>query len=201
TFLYLLDQEILTPEEYGELKEKGEEGLSGYYDLYKNSAKEPVFLEYSLRRKNILWNDIPLTGTIDKIELTGKTEISSQYGDEQNSLFKDIVSLVDYKTGSVKSPGQIKGVDRYGNPKEDPSEGKYFRQLMFYKLLCENDSDFMDQFTIGSLALDFVEGKKGKYKFVEVEITDEEFQDFKHKLSGARKQINDIQCWKKILQK
>jgi hypothetical protein len=64
------------------------------------------------------------------------------------AFFKDSVALVDYKTGSAKSLGQIKGVDRYGNKKDNPSEGKYFRQLMFYKLLCENDREFMDTFEI-----------------------------------------------------
>jgi len=29
---------------------------------------------------------------------------------------------VDYKTGAIKSLGQIKGTDRYGNKKEEPQE-------------------------------------------------------------------------------
>jgi hypothetical protein len=36
--------------------------------LYKSSSREPLLLEYSLRRKNITWENIPLTGTSDKIE-------------------------------------------------------------------------------------------------------------------------------------
>ncbi|MCP4523499.1 MAG: ATP-dependent helicase [Candidatus Gracilibacteria bacterium] len=203
TFQYLIDQEILSPEEYTELLTKGTEGLDGYYDLYKDSAKEPIFLEYSLRRKNIIWNNIPLTGTIDKIEKTGIIPDNNQ-GDSneiggQKSLFKEVVSLIDYKTGSTKSLGQIKGTDRYGNFKNDPSEGKYFRQLMFYKLLCENDEDFKDQFIIGDLALDFVEGKKGNYKYVSVEVSEDDFIMFTDTLSGAWNQINDINFWKDLL--
>jgi hypothetical protein len=73
--------------------------------------------------------------------------------------------------------------------------------LMFYKLLCENDREFMDTFEIWSLALDFVEWKNGNYKFVEVEISDEEFEDFKQTVSTAWSQISDINFWRKLLQK
>ena len=201
TFSMLLKSEILTPDEEVELYKKWIEGLEWYYDLYKASSREPVLLEYSLRRKNIIWESVPLTGTIDKIEKVWISQNSSSNSDWQMAFFKDTVALVDYKTGSAKSIGQIKWVDRYGNKKEDPSEWKYFRQLMFYKLLCENDAEFMNSFEIGSLALDFVEWKKWNYKFVEVDISDEEFEDFKNTLANAWFQISDINFWKELLKK
>lgn len=201
TFSMLLKKEILTPDEEQELYKKGIEGLEWYYDLYKSSSREPVLLEYSLRRKNIIWEWVPLTGTIDKIEKVWISQNNSTNDWWQMAFFKDSVALVDYKTGSAKSIWQIKWVDRYGNKKDDPSEGKYFRQLMFYKLLCENDREFMDTFEIGSLALDFVEWKNGNYKFVEVEISDEEFEDFKQTVSTAWSQISDVNFWRELLQK
>jgi hypothetical protein len=158
-------------------------------------------LEYSLRRKNITWENIPLTGTSDKIEKVWISNNNSENQEWQMPFFKDSVALVDYKTWSAKSLWQIKGTDRYGNKKDDLSEWKYFRQLMFYKLLCENDTEFMNTFEIGSLALDFVEWKKWNYKFVEVDVSEEEFEDFKKLLLEAWSQISDISYWRELLQK
>gem|GEM_PF-1190087 len=71
---------------------------------------------------------------------------------------------------------------------------------MFYKLLCQLDSEFSSKYEIGSLALDFVEGRDGEYKYIEVPYTPEEFEDFKKELLEAWKQISDISFWKQILQ-
>lgn len=201
TFSMLLKQEILTPDEFSELYEKGIEWLEWYYDLYKSSSREPILLEYSLRRKNIIFEWVPLTWTIDKIEKVWISSENSIWESGQMWFFKDRVALVDYKTGSAKSLGQIKWTDRYWNKKDDPSEWKYFRQLMFYKLLCENDREFMDSFEIWSLALDFVEWKKWNYKFVEVDISEEEFEEFKTTVTKAWSEITDINFWKELLQK
>ncbi len=201
TFSMLLKSEILTPDENKELITKWIEWLEWYYDLYKSSSREPLLLEYSLRRKNITWENIPLTGTIDKIEKVWISNNSSENQGWQMAFFKDSVALVDYKTWSAKSLWQIKGTDRYGNKKDDLSEWKYFRQLMFYKLLCENDTEFMNTFEIGSLALDFVEWKKWNYKFVEVDVSEEEFEDFKNLLLEAWSKISDISYWRELLQK
>lgn len=200
-FRIVLNNFILSPLDKEELLNKWIDWLSWYYDLYKNSSREPVELEYSLRRKNITWENIPLTGTIDKIEKVWISNSSSENSEWQMAFFKDSVSLVDYKTGSAKSIWQIKWIDRYGNKKDDPSEWKYFRQLMFYKLLCENDVEFMNTFEIGSLALDFVEWKNGNYKFVEVEVSDEEFEDFKNQLTQAWANISDVNYWRELLWK
>lgn len=198
TFLALLNQEILTPEEQEQLQEKWVQGLEWYYDLYAQQAKQPLALEYSLRRKNIEFQWVPLTGTIDKIESiwTAKNDITQQEG--QMAFFKESVALIDYKTGSVKAPWVIKWVDRYGNKK--PGEGKYFRQLLFYKLLCEQDYEFNGQFDVWSLALDFVEGKDGNYKYIEIEYTNEEYEIFKNELLDSRSKIKDINFWKELLQ-
>ena len=98
----------------------------------------------------------------------------------QLAFFKEKVSLTDYKTGKIKTIGQIKWLDRYGNKKE--WEGKYLRQLLFYKLLCENDTEFQSKFDIGSLNIDFVEWKDWVYKNIDVDYTSEEYEVFKTEL-------------------
>ncbi len=203
TFLHLIKKELLTSSELEEATEKGIQGLEWYYDLYSSQMSEPFLLEYSFRRKNIFFEWIPLTGTIDKVEKLGETasQIWNNSADTawQMAFFKDTVKLIDYKTGKTKTENTIKWLDRYGNKKQ--WEWKYFRQLLFYKLLSENDREFMEKFSIGGLAIDFVEWKDGKYKQVEIQPTQEEYNEFLEEIKTARAQISDIEFWKEILTK
>jgi len=202
TFSHLIKQEFLTPSELEEALEKWIQGLEWYYSLYAHNMKEPFLLEYSFRRKNIFFEWIPLTWAIDKVEKLWETQDfhTTQQGDsEQMAFFKDTVTLIDYKTGKSKTENVVKGLDRYGNKK--PGEWGYFRQLMFYQLLCENDREFTEKFSIWAVAIDFVEGKDSKYNFLELTPSLEEYQNFKQELSQARKEISDIDFWKELLQK
>jgi len=70
---------------------------------------------------------------------------------------------------------------------------------MFYKLLCENDPEFNSKFDIWSVAIDFVEWKDWKYKYMEIEYTSEEYEFFKWELIDSRAKISDIDFWKKLL--
>ena len=174
--------------------------LEWYYDLYSNSSREPLMLEYSFRHRNIFWEDIPLTWTIDKIEKISQTEVNPEEEQEwQLAFFKDKVALIDYKTGKPKPIWQIKWLDRYWNKKE--WEWKYFRQLLFYKLLCDNDVEFSSTLDIWSLAIDFVEWKDWNYKYIDVDYNSEDYEQFKEELRDSWKKINDIDFWKQVLSK
>lgn len=199
TFKMLLTKEILLPEEYEKLLEKWIVGLEWYYDLHAKTKEEPLVLEYSFRRKNLSFETIPLTWTIDKIERLWTANQSSESQEWQMAFFKDSVALVDYKTGKPKSIWQIKWLDRYWNRKE--WEWKYFRQLLFYKLLCDVDYEFNSKFEIWAVALDFVEWKDWDYRYIELEITPEEYENFKEEIKAARSQISDINFWKDLLSK
>lgn len=198
TFKYLIEREILTPEELENALEKGIKWLEWYYDLYSKKSEVPLVLEYSFRRKNLFFENIPLTGTVDKIEKIWESFWSDVWS-WQLAFFKDKVALVDYKTGKAKSIGEIKWTDKFGNKK--PGEGKYFRQLMFYKLLCEVDFEFNSKFDVWSLALDFVEGKDWVYKYIEVDYSDENYTEFKEELKKAWADITNIDFWKEVLLK
>ena len=199
TFKLLLQKEVLTSDEYEKLLEKWINGLTGYYEQHINLNLEPLLLEYSFRRKNITFHWVPLTGTIDKVEKLWEASMQGKDQEWQLAFFKDSVRLVDYKTGKIKSIWQIKWIDRYGNKKEDPSEGKYFRQMMFYKLLTELDHEFSSKFEVESLTLDFVEWKNDEYKTIEVDYTPEEYEEFKKQVLKAWSQISDINFWKDLL--
>lgn len=113
-----LKQEVLPPDLREKLLKKGREGLGGWYAIHAGKLEMPLELEYNFYPRNIVFEGVPLTGKIDKIELL--------------SSGADEVRLVDYKTGRAKSLNEVKGLTANG-------DGKYFRQLLFYKLLFELD--------------------------------------------------------------
>ncbi|MDP5039032.1 MAG: PD-(D/E)XK nuclease family protein, partial [Candidatus Gracilibacteria bacterium] len=196
TFKALLKKEILSPDSYDKLLERGLKSVRGLYEIIKNNQRKILATEYNFRPKNLLFENIPITGKIDKIEI--ESFIGNNLSNEgQLVFFKEKVSLVDYKTGSPKSIGEIKGIGRDGTKKE--TGGNYFRQLMFYKLLCDLDLDFSSKYDIGGLVLDFIEGKDGEYKYVEVPYTEEEFEYFKNELISSWEKISNIEYWKEIL--
>lgn len=200
TFTLLLKQEILTPEELDRLGERWIKWLTGYYENYKNSFKEFLELEYNFRSKNIVFEWIPLTWKIDKIEKHDWfVESNNPWSSWQFALFKEHIAIVDFKTWSVKRIGEIKWIDKDGNKKPGFKEWKYGRQLLFYKLLCELDKEFSSKFDIVSMWLDFVEWKNDEYKIVEVDFSNEDYQEFKELVKDTRSKISNIDFWKEFL--
>ena len=203
SFEYLISQQVLTAEEKQRLSEKGREGLTGYAEIFNNNPHTPLHTEYNFRGRNITFQWIPLTGKIDKIEeiQSSSDENSVNLPEGQHSLFTQNVAIVDYKTGGIKTPGNIKWVDRYGNTKPWYEHGKYYRQLMFYKLLCENDTELSRLYNVSEFALDFVEGKKWEYRYQPIEIEGDDYEAFKVLVEKTWKDMNDLEYWKEVLGK
>ncbi len=135
-FDFNLRRENLSKNDYQDLLEYGHQVLSDYYEHYKSEFNGRCFTEHDFKSYNVRMNDIPLTGKIDKIEfLSGNT-----------------VNVVDYKTGKPDSKYQELG-----------PEGDYFRQLVFYKLLCSEAKAFPYEVVSGTI--DFIE-KNNKNLFV-----------------------------------
>lgn len=204
TFKLLIEKEVLTPEELENALKKWVEWLEWYYENYKNKLEVPVKLEYSFRNKNLIFENIPLSWKIDKIEKIWENSFSEVGNKDWNTnsqlaFFKDLVSLIDYKTWKIKSIWEIKGIDKYWNKKA--WEWKYFRQLLFYKLLCEVDNEFNSKFDIWSVAIDFVEWKNWQYKVIEVEYSEEEYEYFKNELRESWNKISNIEFWRELLKK
>ena len=72
---------------------------------------------------------------------------------------------------------------------------------MFYKLLFDNDFELSSQYNLSSLELDFCEWKKWNYKRVDVEFSDEEYNEFKTLITETYRKITDINFWKEYLGK
>ncbi len=96
--------------------EKGRLVLSKLYDQKISTWPKKTLLELPLR--NVKFNDVMLKGFIDRLDVL----------EEDNAL------VVDYKTGSNPQKKLSKPT------KANPYGGLYWRQLIFYKILCNYSS-------------------------------------------------------------
>lgn len=104
------------------------------------------------------------------------------------------VRLLDYKTGRIRSENDIKGLTAN-------SDGKYFRQLLFYKLLFELDPTLSSKYSVESLAVEFVEGKDGEYRSVDVSFSPEDEERLKQEIRDAWTKVRDPDFWRETLSK
>ncbi|HEV8284545.1 MAG TPA: ATP-dependent DNA helicase [Chitinophagaceae bacterium] len=140
-------RESFTKEQFERRLEYGHDVLSNYYDKYINSWNKIVTIERNIR--NILVNDVPLKGKMDKLEFDGKS-----------------VNVVDYKTGD---PDKAK-IKLQPPSEKDPVGGDYWRQAVFYKILVDNYEQ--KGWKVASTEFDFVEPDKKKvYKKEKIVIT------------------------------
>lgn len=203
-FQELLDKQILTKEEKNRLIKKWIEWLTWYYEIFKNNKRIPLEIEYNFRPRNIVFYWIPITWKIDKIEKIDfnsleNRETLSKLDNFQKPLFLENVAIVDYKTWKCKTIWNIKWIDRYWNFKPWYENWQYYRQLLFYKLLTENDKDFYSKYNISEIALDFVEWKNWEYKYIPVDFNQEDYENFKVLVKETRNKINDLEFWRDIL--
>lgn len=113
-----------TEEEYLLKKEYAEQILPLYYENYINTWEKNVETEYDF--SIVLLDEVPITGKIDKIEKRGNE-----------------VNVIDYKTG--KPENAKKKLIRPNAEADETSTfeklhgGDYWRQIVFYKLLIDNN--------------------------------------------------------------
>ncbi len=142
------ESSAFTAVQYERRMEQGHTLLNGYYDKYIDSFHKDVEIELSVPR--YIFNGVPITGKVDKIEIKG-----------------DGCTVVDYKTGDPDK--SAKAYTAAPNDKE-PNGGDYWRQMVFYKLLLENQPDRQWKVEMGMF--DYVEkGRKtNEYKRIQVPV-------------------------------
>jgi len=140
-------RESFSKQQFNRRMEYGNEILSKYYDAHIASFNKIVVIEHSI--KNVLVDNVPIKGKLDKLEFNGKS-----------------VNVVDYKTGDPdKSSDKLKGP----NDKQ-PNGGDYWRQAVFYKILVDNKPG--TDWVAASAEFDFIEpDKKKQYKKQKIAIT------------------------------
>ncbi len=112
----------------------GVEILNKYHADKLASWFEPDDYKMEHYISNVHFNQIPIKGMIDKIE-----------------FYKDGVHVIDYKTGKPENAKK-----KVSGPKneEDPG-GDYWRQIIFYKILLDNDTK--NRWTVISGSVDLIE--------------------------------------------
>ncbi len=118
----------LTKKEYERRRLMGQTNLKLFYQENIHRWPTTILPEYTIR--NVEVEGVPLTGTIDKVDLLGE----------------QAVHMVDYKTGSMDA-AKI----RRPTPK-NPMGGLYWRQLVFYKILFEHHKQGKLQASSGEIA-------------------------------------------------
>lgn len=152
-----LQDEILDEKEQERARQNGTQILSAYYDFYKNIWRKqgrPLSCEMNFSSHNVHFENIPITGKIDKIEVLSKTA--------------GMVRLVDYKTTTPKSLNFL-----LGKTKEKNTD--YLYQAYFYKLLCESDPLF--SWKVGEIVFDFISDRG--FRQVAIPIERRDFDNFK----------------------
>jgi DNA helicase-2/ATP-dependent DNA helicase PcrA len=150
-----------TPAEYKLKIEFAEQLLPEYYKNYIDEWEKVTRVEY--RFSNIVYDDIPLTGAIDKIEFLNGKECN----------------VVDYKTGDPDRakkkmlPPTKPGADLTEAKYEEVYGGDYWRQIVFYKILMDNDKTHDWKMVSGEIDL-LQKAKKGNFEKLKLTVTPED---------------------------
>ncbi len=135
-----------TDEEFERRSLLAKEILPVYYDEYVDRWNKNVRVEYSIDNTQV--NGIPIAGALDKLEFDG-----------------DSVNVVDYKTGTPENMRKYHALKKPGENEEHG--GEYWRQIVFYKILLDNDPS--NSWRMISGEMDFIQRDKQE-KFVKEKI-------------------------------
>jgi DNA helicase-2/ATP-dependent DNA helicase PcrA len=151
-FKWHLQREVLSSKDRQDCGEMGQKVLQQYFEYYGIPSAKKYELEYSFRRHGVTVDDLQLTGQLDRIEYLSDNQ----------------VKVIDYKTGNPDSAY-----------KESRPGGKYHRQLVFYKLLCDESKRFNQRMVSGEL--DFIQPsiRQGKFIRLEYQVVDKEVEKIK----------------------
>ena len=160
-----LQHEPMSKTDFKEILSRGSKALTGYVEHYKGEFFTNVLTEYNFKKYHVMIGDVPITGKLDKIEIIDEKE--------------KFVNVIDYKTGN--SDKWYEKVKKGGN---------YARQMIFYKLLCDNAKQF--GYTMQSGEIDFVEPSKKGYVKKRIEITEEDTKQLSETIQRVWQEIQEL---------
>ncbi len=138
-----------TEEQYEEKEKQGYHHLELYYNKYIEEWKQHKIITLEYQARNVVFEDIPLKGAIDKMEFDGND-----------------VNVVDYKSGKFNknkfSPPLPEEKWKNSDAPETWEElgGDLWRQGVFYKILI--DADPRNNWKVKSTEFDFIEADTQK---------------------------------------
>ncbi len=117
-----------TEKEYDDFMTYGQKVLGQYYDAYQHEWSEQTKYKTEFRIRDTHISGVPVTGFIDRI-------------DERDGQ----IIVYDYKTGKPENIiAKMKGPDE-----AEPEGGDYWRQMVFYDLLLQQDPRIRRRMTSG----------------------------------------------------
>ena len=164
------NREIFTDHEREHYMHIGEIVLKRYFNQVKD--RKPIIMSAERTIKGHL-NDpsdpavasIPLKGKVDRIDLFTPTSQECR--------------IVDYKTGRPKLT--VEAVRK---------EEGLFRQLVFYKLLCDISPSFIHEARL--FTLDFIGNEDTDRKLIELEISEQEVEELRSVIRAVWKKITEL---------
>lgn len=186
-FIYLLSKEPMREIDYREAIKKGEKALSVYFDAHHKTWNSNMKCEYAvaapLRSSEGAkqGHDIMLHGRLDRIDI----------------LDDGRVRVIDYKFKKPMTRNEI-----LGNTKN--SDGNYYRQLTFYKLLIDEGTELglrspaKHGWKMVEGVLDFLEpDAKGKFHQEVFAPSDAEVSELKQEIIRVTKEILSLEFLKR----
>lgn len=99
----------------------GKRNLSSYFEEYKESWTKPNSMIFEHPVSMVNYQGVPVSGMLDRID-----------------VYKDYIYVIDYKTGKAEGTFLNKKL-KQGNTEKEEIGGDYWRQMVFYKILTDND--------------------------------------------------------------
>ncbi|MBI2415033.1 MAG: ATP-dependent helicase [Candidatus Kerfeldbacteria bacterium] len=138
-FTQVLQRQVLSTKQQRDTLAFGKIILTAYYKQYHKDFLRPLIVEKDFTNYNVMIDHVPLVGKIDRIEIVSEADKT--------------VQVVDYKTGNSDNKAS-----------QLSPTGAYYRQLLFYKLLCDGAKQF--GYTAISGEVHFIQPSKHTGQFI-----------------------------------
>lgn len=161
-----------TEKEYKNFKTYGGQIMSSYYDHYHDSwtVVREFKQEHSVKLSE--YKGIPINGKIDSI-----------------AIYDDKMEVIDYKTGKYTYAVSKLKPPQKGDDEQMDNGGDYWRQIVFYKLLLQNDPKINKSMKSGTM--DFIETHNDKHIRKTIEVEDSHIDVVEKQLQDSYKKIQN----------
>lgn len=169
------NKDSFTDKEYENYKLLGTLNLPIYYNDRKTEWEQQEDYLLEERISGIVFNGVPLKGQLDKI-----------------LIWNNDVAVVDYKTGNVKNAEKKFNPpsDVMSDKAEEVYGGDYWRQMVFYKILIENQNARNWRFKYAKMSFVEPDSNKNIYEKM-MEITSKDVDIVKSQITETFERIKN----------